>query len=203
MLFVLQDRQASPKELAAEFNLPLANVAYHIQVLRRLKLIRLVKKTPRRGAVEHHYKADVAFVVDDNAWNATPGLVKNSMVGSAIDEVGSYVTDAAAIGGFDHADAHLTRSRLVLDQEAWTELAGRLKEVLARAEELEKESAKRLKKANHAGERRSGLVMMLFETMPGVPGADAAMQSHPKSTGAGALAAAAAKSRDGAAESSL
>jgi hypothetical protein len=183
MLSVLQDREASPKELAAEFGIPLANAAYHVQVLRKLKLIRLVKKTPRRGAVEHHYKADYAAHIDNAAWSDTPGIIKQSMVAAAVEEVGRDVMDAAATGGFEHDDAYLTRSKLVLDQQAWEELGEMLQKVLDRGDQLEKESAKRLARSNHEGERRSGLVTMLFESMPSVPGADAAKRSYPSKTG--------------------
>lgn len=48
----------SPKQLAAEFGVPLANVAYHIGVLKKLKLIKLKGREPRRGAVEHFYVRD-------------------------------------------------------------------------------------------------------------------------------------------------
>lgn len=188
MLGILQEREASPKELAAEFDIPLANVAYHIQVLRKLKLIRLVKKTPRRGAVEHHYKADQAVHIGNTAWNETPEIIRESMVASALDEIGGYVMDSAAAGGFEHSDVHLSRQRLVLDQEAWDELGGMLKDVLDRGYALEKEAAKRLKKAEHEGERRAGMVMMLFETMPRVPEPDAAKhppKSRSKSKAAG------------------
>jgi DNA-binding transcriptional ArsR family regulator len=183
MLSVLLEREASPKELAAEFEIPLANVAYHIQVLRKLKLIRLVKKTPRRGAVEHHYKADKGAYIDDNVWGETPGVVKQSMVSAAISEVGKDVSDAAAMGGFDREDMHFSRSKLVLDQKAWDELSGLLSHALDRAHELEKDAEERLKKAGHEGERRTGLVMMMFDSMPGVPGADAAMDVHPSEAG--------------------
>jgi DNA-binding transcriptional ArsR family regulator len=169
MLNVLQEREASPKELAAEFGIPLANVAYHIQVLRKLKLIRLVRKTPRRGAVEHHYKADHAIAIEDGAWRNTAGIVKDATVASWLDEVGGYVSDSAASGGFTQDDAHMSRSRLTLDDEAWSELGGMLQDVVKRAEELQKASAKRLRSKNHEGERRAGLVMMLFESMPSVP----------------------------------
>jgi DNA-binding transcriptional ArsR family regulator len=183
MLSVLLEREASPKELADEFEIPLANVAYHIQVLRKLKLIRLVRKTPRRGAVEHHYKADQAAHIGNAVWGDTPGVVKETMVAAALDEIGRDVSDAAATGGFDHEDMHLSRSRLVLDQKAWDELGGLLKHALDRGYELEKEAAERLKKNDHEGERRAGVVMLLFESLPGVPGADAAKQAHPSKTG--------------------
>jgi DNA-binding transcriptional ArsR family regulator len=174
ILYLLEEREASPKELAEHLNSSLANVAYHIQVLRKLKLIRLVRTTPRRGAVEHHYIADHPAHIDDEAWSRTPGLIKERMVAALLEEIGGHATDAAATGGFDHEDAHLSRSRLVLDQEAWRALSAKLKELLDWGYELEKESAARLKRANHEDERRAGFVMMLFESMPTVPGADAA-----------------------------
>jgi DNA-binding transcriptional ArsR family regulator len=182
MLSILLEREASPKELAAEFEIPLANVAYHIQVLRKLKLIRLVRKTPRRGAVEHHYRADQAAHIDNAAWGQTPSLVKESMIAAALQEVGREVSDAAATGGFEHEDVHLSLQKLVLDQQAWDELAKLLESALNRGYELEKEAAKRLKKAGHEGERKTGVAMLLFETLPAIPGADAA-KSHPGQSG--------------------
>lgn len=181
ILYLLQEQEASPKELAAELNTPLANIAYHIQVLRKLKLIRLVKTTPRRGAVEHHYKADHAAHIDDEAWNQTPGLIKQRMVAALLEDVGEYVTQAAATGGFEHRNAHLSRSRLVLDEEAWDFLATKLEELFEQLDELQQKSSDRLKHSDHKGERSSGLVMMLFESMPAVPEADAAAQPAERS----------------------
>jgi hypothetical protein len=78
----------------------------------------------------------------------------------------------------------LTRSKLVLDQEAWNELAGMLQHVLDRGYELEREAAKRLGADDHRGQRRAGVVTMLFENMPSVPEPDAAKQPHPTKRGA-------------------
>jgi DNA-binding transcriptional ArsR family regulator len=179
MLAVLLEREASPKELADEFGIPLANVAYHIQVLKKLKLIRLVRKTPRRGAVEHHYRADQAAHIGNDVWGEIPGLVKEGLIAAGLSEAAHDVNEGVATGGFDAEDVHMSRSKLVLDQEAWDELAGLLKHALDRGYELEKEAAERLKKVDHEGERRATMVMMLFETMPSIPGADAA--KHPSS----------------------
>jgi len=57
ILRALEERVASPSELADEIGAPLGNVSYHVRQLHSLGLIKLVKKTPRRGAIEHHYKA--------------------------------------------------------------------------------------------------------------------------------------------------
>jgi DNA-binding transcriptional ArsR family regulator len=174
ILSVLQEREASPKELAEHFGAPLANVAYHIQVLRKLKLIRLVRKTRRRGAIEHHYTADYLVLIDHDTWSGTPGVIKQRMIAGILEEVGEHVTSAAATGGFERDNAHLTRTRVVLDKPAWDKLAAKLDEVLELVHELEKESAPRLRRSNHEDERRAGLVMMMFESVPGIPDADAA-----------------------------
>ncbi|MEA2478561.1 MAG: hypothetical protein QOJ07_483, partial [Thermoleophilaceae bacterium] len=129
----LHGGRASPTELADKFEAPLANVAYHVRVLLDLGLIRLVKKTQRRGAIEHHYEAVSGFVVDDDAWSVTPGLVKQKMVAGVLQDIGHQVTEAAGTGGFEHDDAHLTRTRLVLDEEGWGELAGLMRDLLDRA----------------------------------------------------------------------
>jgi DNA-binding transcriptional ArsR family regulator len=174
MLSVLQEREASPKELAEHFGAPLANVAYHIQVLRKLKLIRLVRKTRRRGAIEHHYKADYLVHIDHETWSGTPGVIKERMIAGILEEIGEHVTSAAATGGFGRDNAHITRTRAVLDAKAWDALAAKLDEVLELIGELEKESAVRLRRSNHEDERRMGLVMMMFESVPGISDADAA-----------------------------
>lgn len=57
VMAALDDGIASPKELAARFGLSIPNVSYHVGILRDLGLIKVVRETPRRGAVERHYKA--------------------------------------------------------------------------------------------------------------------------------------------------
>ena len=170
ILGALQERRASPRELSEEFGEPLGNVSYHVRTLAGLKLIKLVKKTPRRGAIEHHYVAVSSPRVTDEAWAGAPGVVKKAMVASALGEVGRSVGDAAAVGGFDRQDAHLTRTRLVLDEQGWKELAKALEEMLGQAERIRADSEKRLEQADHQGEMSAALVMMLFEQMPSLIG---------------------------------
>jgi DNA-binding transcriptional ArsR family regulator len=170
LLGILQERRASPRELAEELDAPLGNVSYHVRILASLKLIKLVKKTPRRGAIEHHYEAVSGAEISDRAWGETPGIVKQAMVTSALQEVGRSVNEAAALGGFERTDAHLTRTRLTLDERGWRELGGALKRLLDRAERIQEQSSERLKRSNHQGELHGSLVMMLFESLPSLGG---------------------------------
>jgi predicted transcriptional regulator len=47
----------SPKAIATELGLDVRSVAYHVRVLKKLGCIELVETRPRRGAVEHIYRA--------------------------------------------------------------------------------------------------------------------------------------------------
>jgi DNA-binding transcriptional ArsR family regulator len=57
VMSMLDDGIASPKELAARLGLSIPSVSYHVGILRDLGLIKVVRETPRRGAIERHYKA--------------------------------------------------------------------------------------------------------------------------------------------------
>jgi DNA-binding transcriptional ArsR family regulator len=50
---------ASPSELADVLEEPLGNISYHMRVLRELDCLEFVRTEPRRGALEHFYRATV------------------------------------------------------------------------------------------------------------------------------------------------
>jgi len=169
ILGILEERRASPRELSEELGAPLGNVSYHVRALLNLKLIKLVKKTPRRGAIEHHYEATgSAARVPDVEWEKMPSVAKQAIVGAVLDETNQSVAEAAATGGFDRGDAHITRTKLVLDDKGFKDLSDVLAKVVERAERIQEQSAKRLKASDHDGERQAALALMLFETMPPV-----------------------------------
>jgi DNA-binding transcriptional ArsR family regulator len=167
ILGVLQDRVASPSDLAEELKAPLGNVSYHVRILAQLGLLKLVKKRPRRGAIEHYYEARSRVRVSDRAWGQVPNIVKEAMVNATLDQVSTYVEQSAESGGFERANAHLTRQPLHLDEEGWAELSALVLKTLERANEIEAASLERLKEGNHEGEFEAGLVMMLFEAVAG------------------------------------
>ena len=167
ILGVLQDRVASPSDLAEELKAPLGNVSYHVRILAQLDLLKLVRKRPRRGAIEHYYEARSRVRVSDRAWGQVPKIVKEAMVDATLDQVSAYVEQSAESGGFERPDAHLMRQPLRLDDKGWQELSKEVAGLLERANKIEAASAERLKKAEHEGELEAGLVMMLFEALPG------------------------------------
>ena len=59
LLAALNEGVASPNELSKKLDEPLTNVSYHVRMLHDLGCIELVETEPRRGALEHYYRAIV------------------------------------------------------------------------------------------------------------------------------------------------
>jgi DNA-binding transcriptional ArsR family regulator len=165
ILSALEDRTASPSELATELGAPLGVVSYHVRRLAALRFLKLVKRVPRRGAVEHYYTAVAGPHITSAAWGSTPTIAKQAMISTVLADVGRRAADAASTGGFDDALAHISRAPLALDQEGWRAAAKEFDALLVRIRKIEAESAKRLARSDHSDERRAEAVLMLFRAL--------------------------------------
>jgi DNA-binding transcriptional ArsR family regulator len=164
ILAALEDRTASPSELADELDAPLGIVSYHVRRLTALGFLKLVKRVPRRGAVEHYYTAVAGPRITSSTWGATPSIVKQATVSAALEEIGSQVGAAAGAGGFDQAESHISRSPVTVDREGWKTLARELDALLPRIQQIEAECRERLERADHQGEQEATVVLMLFNS---------------------------------------
>jgi DNA-binding transcriptional ArsR family regulator len=187
ILSVLEHRTASPSELSAELRVPLGNVSYHVRQLQSFGLIRLVRTTPRRGSIEHHYELIARPDITDREWDSLPEIVKHAMVGAALAPIGRLVQDSAAAGGFGRREAHLSRTALTLDDEGWREASVLLIDVCERLEAIERDSVERLA-GEDAEPSHSTVVLMHFESPP-VPQQDHAGAAHHDGAVANAAAA--------------
>src|SRR5205085_12574791 len=111
---MLEEKDGSPVEIATALGLPVNRVSYHMRQLARFDLIKLVKTTPRRGAVEHHYRLVARPRIRDKAWAQVPEIVKQAMTGAAIQQILEHVHTSAARGGFDRPDAPPRRPDVTL-----------------------------------------------------------------------------------------
>ncbi len=164
ILAALEGRTASPSDLATELGTSLGVISYHVRRLQTLGFVKLVKRVPRRGAVEHYYTATTRPRITDAAWSQTPGIVKQATIKAALDQIGSYVSEAAALGGFDATQAHLTRSPVTVDQEGFSDLAHELEALTNRIAKIEADSHKRLLRNDHHDEQAATVVLMLFNS---------------------------------------
>jgi DNA-binding transcriptional ArsR family regulator len=180
ILAILQERTASPVELAQVLEGTLGTVSYHVRTLHQLGLIELVDETRVRGAVEHHYKARARPKVSDEAWEQAPPIAKQAAVGSSLQMIDDYTRASAAAGGFDHADAALIRLSLTLDAKGWQQLAKACKRLFEQAQRIEADASERLGRgARHEQEPiEVGLVTMMFEAIALGEAIDGADRRH-------------------------
>ena len=72
ILMILNERVASPNEIADTIDERLPNVSYHVRALLELDCIELVDTAQRRGAIEHYYRAVVRPFFSDRDWKRLP-----------------------------------------------------------------------------------------------------------------------------------
>jgi DNA-binding transcriptional ArsR family regulator len=162
ILAMLEERDASPVQLADHLDATLGTVAYHVRTLEKLGLIEMVATHQRRGAIEHVYAAREHPRVSDEAWAATAAVAKQAMLGAVLSQIGNYTTRSAAAGGFDRADAHLTRTALKLDEKGWSELAKATRRWLVEVQRIEAQAHRRIERTREEP-FGAGLVVMFFE----------------------------------------
>ncbi|HEX2085549.1 MAG TPA: helix-turn-helix domain-containing protein [Solirubrobacteraceae bacterium] len=153
ILIELTERVASPSELAEEIGEPLGNVSYHVRMLVDLGCIELVSTTPRRGALEHHYRATVPPLFDDKTYSMIPIATRRAIVADIIKEVWQDAAAAAEANRFDEEDVHFTRHPMTLDEQGWKEVVSTLLETVERLMEINTESGERLAQAGPDAER--------------------------------------------------
>jgi DNA-binding transcriptional ArsR family regulator len=170
MLTLLNQKVSSPSELAQELGEPLGNVSYHMRFLADLKMVKLVRTEPRRGAVEHYYEALEPPLISDDDWAQLPTALRRSLSDSVLSEIAKDLRGAAKAGGFDRDNMHLTRNALVLDEDGWDELSTLLDGIVEQARGIQEQANKRRKKASVDGNGiRTSLVLMQFEPGSAVP----------------------------------
>lgn len=170
ILSALHQGISSPNQLAQELKEPLGNVSYHVKTLLEYDCIELVKTEPRRGAVEHFYRATDRAFLSDSDWAKIPASARKGISGSIIESIGQSATAALAAGMIDRKDSHISETPLILDEEGWKELNKVLAETVKRSAAIQKEAAKRLGKNKKTDGIQTKLAIMHFETPAAVEG---------------------------------
>jgi DNA-binding transcriptional ArsR family regulator len=166
ILGLLEDRVASPVQLAAELGSGLSQTSYHVRQLKRLGLIKLVRRRMQRGAVEHYYTATVRPTIPDTAWARTPRLVRRALVGGKIAQTGSEVAAAAERGGFERDGVYITRTRLRLTAEGWKTVNREFARALQRLDAINAAESDKLAQNPGVETIEATTVMMFFESPP-------------------------------------
>ena len=164
ILALLAERDASPVQLLPHLDATLGTVAYHVRLLEKLGLVEEVDTRQRRGATEHVFRARPPLISDE-AWAAASPMTKQVFASAALSQVAQFANQSAMAGGFERADAHITRSALKLDEQGWSTLAEASKRWLDEIFRIQAEAAERLEESSDTG-LDVGAVIMVFEALP-------------------------------------
>lgn len=169
ILAILNDRTASPNELSKELEEGLSQVSYHVKVLKDFDCIEMVKTEPRRGAVEHYYRASTKVFIPVWVMKLMPKSAQRHMFSDVLADVEQDVGTSLETGTFDkRPDWVVGRDPRILDGKAREDAEALATEFFERYEQLEVDSDRR--RQNGEGDDESiptTAVMLVFGSAQG------------------------------------
>jgi DNA-binding transcriptional ArsR family regulator len=143
---VLSDREASPKEIAAELGEPINNVTYHVKKLVEFGCVEAVRDVPVKGGrvVEHFYRASRAGWIDEEEWANLGPTERNAVSTTIMRAISSDLSEAMAAGTFFVTDdKHLSRTPMLVDEAGWDEVKLLLHETMTSLLDIRVRAAER------------------------------------------------------------
>jgi DNA-binding transcriptional ArsR family regulator len=162
ILSILANRVASPKEISNELNETIGNVNYHAKVLQDNGLIVEDHQVPRRGAVEHFYRASAPTVIPPGAWEGFPNAVRKGVSVRILKEFLNDARDSMATGAFDDSPGELSWTPLILDQTGVEEVGQLAREFLESVLAVQANASERLpkEKSERTAQAKSATVFL-------------------------------------------
>ncbi len=159
----LGERIASPGDLAVELDAPLGVVSYHVRMLRDYDCVELVRTEPRRGALQHFYRATARPNFEEQQWRTLPSGLRGELSGETIQTVIDDLAAAADAGMLEDPELVLTRTPLELDERGRKKLNKLLARTVEQALAIASESASR-------GDEKfaTELAVLHFKRAPGI-----------------------------------
>lgn len=114
--------EISAKEASRDLGEPIGKVSYHVRVLADAGMLELTRQTPRRGAIESHYRATIAMDLDESTWTAVGDEGRRLMLAAAAREWSADLLGAVEAGGFELEEALLANAHFCADEEGLAEL---------------------------------------------------------------------------------
>jgi DNA-binding transcriptional ArsR family regulator len=165
ILGILEEQPASPVELSQVLDATLGTISYHVRQLNDLGLLELVRETPRRGAIEHHYRAKPRPRSGGDAWDSVSVIAKQAVIGAELQQTMDVANRAAGVGGFDRDHARMERLRLSLDTRGVEQLSKAVAKLVDDAAKIQEAATKRLDGGKAGEPADTALVTMLFDAV--------------------------------------
>ncbi len=169
ILDLMNAKEWSPNELKTTLDEGLSQVSYHIKVLKDLEMIELTRTEPRRGAVEHFYRAvERAFVPSDIA-SDIPKVAQRIIGDGILENIARDVSASLESGRFyERDDWHVGWLPVDLDDQGCQDAEKLADKFIEDFLELETESANRRAKGSGDGDHiLTSAVLLVFGSKDG------------------------------------
>lgn len=156
--------EASPNELSKALDEDLSQVSYHVKVLRDDcdGMIEETRTEPRRGAVEHYYRASEKTLFPSKAWRRLKNGLRAVVGAGQASDLFNDLADALKAGKLQGEQDHITRTPLVLDAEGERNVKAIAERASKEVEDEQRATAKRIEKANGDGGKAVGYTFALL-----------------------------------------
>lgn len=156
--------ETSPIELSKALDEGLSQVSYHVKVLRDDcdGIIEETRREPRRGAVEHYYRATEKSLLPAKAWRRLKKGLRTAVGAGQASDLFNDLVGALKAGKLQGAHDHITRTPLVLDAEGEQNVEAIAVRATKEVEDEQRAVAKRMKKANGDGGGTVGYTFALL-----------------------------------------
>jgi DNA-binding transcriptional ArsR family regulator len=164
-LTILADREASPVEIGRELGMDPSHIAYHVKVLLEEGLIELTEEIPRRGSIEHRFRAVFPDEYSDEEYAALSPDQRTQRSRDIFCFAAADASCAFSAGSFgDRADHHISRMPLQVDEEGWSEMRELFESTLRQLYKIKRDAGDRLTEGGMKG--TSVLAFSTFFELP-------------------------------------
>jgi len=153
LLAHMNDREWSPNELSGELNEGLSQISYHVKVLKDFEMIEMTRTEPRRGAVEHYYRAVERAYIPSWMAKLIPKSGKEIIGSNILEAIEEDLVASINSGKFyERDDCHATYTPVTLDSIGCKEADEAANALLEALLKIEGKSANRRAKGQGDGE---------------------------------------------------
>ena len=156
--------EVSPKGLSEALDEGLSQVSYHVKVLRDDcdGMIKETRTVPRRGAVEHYYRATAKTLLPAKTWRRLRAGLRAVVGAGQASDLFNDLADALKAGKLQGRHDLISRTPVVLDEEGKRNVQAIAERATREVEDEQDATAKRIKKANGSGGKLVGCTFALL-----------------------------------------
>ncbi len=156
--------EISPIGLSRVLGEELNQISYHVKVLRDdcEGMIEETRTVPRRGAVEHYYRANAKTLLPAKAWRQLKKGLRAVVGAGLASDLFNDLAEALKAGKLQGEHDHITRTPLVLDAAGERKVKAIAERATREVESEQQAAAKRMQKNSGDGGKATGYTFALL-----------------------------------------